>query len=916
MKQITQQFKDEIKAFGKQIDSKITYNIEGNEYVLGKTELNSITPSFEGAILKSVMKKLVVDSNVEIPAGTIIKYEFGVLTDKTNDTYEYINYGDYVVKDIEVQEDTNSYILTCYDKMLYAMKEYQAFINEYPITIREYIDELAKYLQLDFKNREEEFVNYNLTIPDEKYLDSNGKSLDYTYRDVLDELAQATASTICINENNQLEIRYINEATPIPTRPSKNILDESQSFVNGYISASNVFTPDNKTALYNQYIEVEGGKTYTFSTNARVDNMVISMYDSSDTFLGRQKVSNTTKITQAMGNNVAYVRYAINYNNSATMTQEILDSLEVMIEEGSNRTTPYEKYGPVVMGKNLLDTSSYQKGYIDDTGNYISDDYYALFEQYIPVEAGEKYCFSMTWAMSDIRIITYNENKEFVDIVSAQDELKKYILVNNNEAYVRLCFADGYDEMTDELIEEAQLMFEIGLTRTSPYEPYIPPAETEIIDERNLKDINVKFGEKYGPINSIVLSRASGSDNIYLQDTESVEANGLCEIKISDNQLMNDNNRADFLPGILEQLDGLEYYINDYTSTGITYLELCDRYNVKIDQNEYPCIMFNDEVLIAQGIEENIYTETLEESGTDYTKADKTDRKINQTYIIADKQQGEIEALTSKTEELVDSLGNYYTKEQIERLVINAETGLTNTFSEAGGNNIMRNTGLWFANTEDDSEINPYEFWTGKVVKLSEDKASNHNALLLQNDTLYQEQQVPNGNYSVSFKYKKLEPLSSCYVIINDISYELTQDTETEFYTGMQDSDGNYITQPLVVNAQNIKIQFTSDMDNACEVYDLMVNAGNVKLAYSQNQNETTTDTVNISKGITITSSNTDTTFRANSDGIRTLDNNGNELAKFTDKGMNTKEIVVREKSEISGILIQEIGDQTWLTKI
>ena len=42
------------------------------------------------------------------------------------------------------------------------------------------------------------------------------------------------------------------------------------------------------------------------------------------------------------------------------------------------------------------------------------------------------------------------------------------------------------------------------------------------------------------------------------------------------------------------------------------------------------------------------------------------------------------------------------------------------------------------------------------------------------------------------------------------------------------------------------------------------VNVGRTKLAYSQNANETTTDTVNISQGITITSSNTDTIFKAN----------------------------------------------------
>ena len=46
-------------------------------------------------------------------------------------------------------------------------------------------------------------------------------------------------------------------------------------------------------------------------------------------------------------------------------------------------------------------------------------------------------------------------------------------------------------------------------------------------------------------------------------------------------------------------------------------------------------------------LEENIFTEMPQETETDYTKADKTDRKINQTYLIVDKQNQTIE----KTEE-------------------------------------------------------------------------------------------------------------------------------------------------------------------------------------------------------------------------------------------------------------------------
>lgn len=177
-------------------------------------------------------------------------------------------------------------------------------------------------------------------------------------------------------------------------------------------------------------------------------------------------------------------------------------------------------------------------------------------------------------------------------------------------------------------------------------------------------------------------------------------------------------------------------------------------------------------------------------------------------------------------------------------------------------------------------------------------------ALLLQNATLEQEQIVPNGNYTVSFKYKNLIALANVSVIINDIEYELTGTSETTF------------TQSIQVTSQHINIKFVSDINNSCEIYDLMVNAGEVALAYSQNQNETTTDTVNISKGITITSSDTDVTFKANADGIRTLDKSGNELTKFTDTGMDTREAIIRNKSQIVGTLWQEVGNQTWITRL
>ena len=384
MKPITIGYRLAINSAGRRIKNLITYTENNQTITLDDDDIRSVNANYKGGVLKSVMKQLDIDSYTDIPLNTVLNYQFGVMV---NDELEYISFGNYVVYKSEKQEDTNSYKITCYDKMLYSMVDYESMGLTYPISIRDYINAICNKLGLTFKNATDTFANYNKQIQNELYLDSEGNSLGYTFRDVLDELAQVTASTICINENDdELEIRYIN-----------------------------------------------------------------------------------------------------------------------------------------------------------DLGTFIDEDF--------------------------------------------------------------------------------------------------------------LKNVNVSFGEKYGPVNSIVLSRSNGSDNVYLRDETSVTNNGLCEIKITDNQIMNFNDRSDYLPDILYTLDGLQYYLNDFDSTGITFFDLCDKYTINVGENEYSCIMFNDEINITQGLEEKIYTDMPEDSETDYKKADKTDRKINQTYLLVDKQNQIIQSVVSNVNE-------------------------------------------------------------------------------------------------------------------------------------------------------------------------------------------------------------------------------------------------------------------------
>lgn len=145
-----------------------------------------------------------------------------------------------------------------------------------------------------------------------------------------------------------------------------------------------------------------------------------------------------------------------------------------------------------------------------------------------------------------------------------------------------------------------------------------------------------------------MLARAGESDKIYKKDQNSIDKNGLCELMIKENQFMNLNDRSDYLQELSDKLFGVEYYLNDFVSTGIMYYDLLDMYNIEIFGKTYNCLMLNDEQDITQGLEENIHTDRPETSETDYKKADTTDRKINQTYLIVDKQKQKIEGVISQ----------------------------------------------------------------------------------------------------------------------------------------------------------------------------------------------------------------------------------------------------------------------------
>ena len=159
------------------------------------------------------------------------------------------------------------------------------------------------------------------------------------------------------------------------------------------------------------------------------------------------------------------------------------------------------------------------------------------------------------------------------------------------------------------------------------------------------------------------------------------------------------------------------------------------------------------------------------------------------------------------------------------------------------------------------------------------------------------------------------------YTVNNGVYYHISGDIAPTWvantYYKLDLTD--YIKTVNITN-NNIKIEIIGNSNNILYMCDLMVNPGEIAETWTQNPNETRTDTVTIGKGIKVENSNSDTYTKIDDDGTRVFNNenkdNPEEVARFTKDGINVKEIVVREKANISGIVIQEIGGQTWITSI
>lgn len=377
MRKHTKEFKSSISTFGRELDSKIT--VLGTELTLEKEDLFSITPITNSTLLKTVMKEVDFESKKQIGIGQEINVKSGV---KVNGEYEYIDYGNYFVYKSEYRAETDSYSHICYDRMLNTMIDYVSLDITYPINLREYINAIATKCGLEFADKNSTFANYNTSINEDHF--SNG---NYTFRDVLDYIAQLVGGWLCINDNDELEIRY-----PELARNYDKVSGENVSFISNVEDEINTIIVDGKSTQatstdpvspspdYPSEIESVKGKNLFdkdnattqvgyFSSNGAVNNggasiittsytsilpnidMTISgftlewicFYDKNKNFI--ERVAGTLK---TFNKNAYYIRIQASTN--------VFDLSKIQLEKGTVATDylPYNTIQIKDVGKNLL----------------------------------------------------------------------------------------------------------------------------------------------------------------------------------------------------------------------------------------------------------------------------------------------------------------------------------------------------------------------------------------------------------------------------------------------------------------------------------------------------------------------------------------------------------------------------------
>lgn len=200
MIRVSDDFKNAMQEPVKELQAFLSYN---DVSMRDSDDLVEFKVSCESGLCKTAMRKLEAKYLGEYNLlGKWIHVGFGVKL--SSGAFEYLDYGDFLVTEMTTVKDTGETTIVGYDLMIKTMTKYVDPEFTYPMTLYEYTKSLCEILGLKLKNTTLN-VNSEWEITRELWSNIDG----ITYRDIFQQIAQATSTTAIITSENEIYFKPI-----------------------------------------------------------------------------------------------------------------------------------------------------------------------------------------------------------------------------------------------------------------------------------------------------------------------------------------------------------------------------------------------------------------------------------------------------------------------------------------------------------------------------------------------------------------------------------------------------------------------------------------------------------------------------------------------------------------------------------
>ena len=726
---VSNNFKTAMKQPIKEIQAFIDY---GDGSLNDSNDLISFKISCDSGLCKTAMRKLEAkylgSHNL---LGKWVRVGYGVRL--PDGSFDWLDYGSFLVTELTVSKDTETTSITGYDKMINAMTPYTKLEIEYPARLIDYTRGLCNACGLELGN-----VLFGSQLLDFNNPMSSSPSVTSTFE---------------------------NEVLTVSTTGG--------TYQNSMWDILTLFKNNKGKTLYFDYEDID-------LSNAKSPIIQLIITENGTNTYKNLVASNGNKVAYVIPENVeniTAVKLGVYCNNTSTAGAYSLTITKPMVQLGTEKLA-YQKYN--TMNDWQITATK------DGDGNVID-----LWE--------------------NINGITYRDI--FVQI--AQATASTCVIGTDDKVY---------------------------------FKPLTDTGESLTYDNM----FKLKLEALYGEINSVVLARTPVvGEDIFLQDEASVRANGLTEFKIENNEII-DKNRENAITPIFEFLRGISYYPFEATTEGLGWYEIGDNITIINDLGEeFKTSLFNYSITVDGSIKEMLKTTAENKTQTQYQYATSLSKRIKNTEIMVNKQEGYIQSLVSD----VDGVNEKYSK------IFQDIDGIVNSVQNSGGNNLIKNS-VMFAYDNSNLPSDWVLEGDGTLLLQSDTEAMNNggvsgHSFTLSNRIVRQRVQVtPNidGNnvyYTFSTKIKKGSS-GECYVKL----YNDSEEHIISLPVGESAYYKDYELKAIAPKENYFFVEFYGSAESNATFTDNMLAVGEYKAPWTQANGEVMNTQVIINiDGITVKSS-------------------------------------------------------------